>query len=234
MKVGTKSSIAALSSSLAIALFAHVVYADELLKPEIASLDATAPASQSLSTTSSEPTLYGGVKKKGEPLDTNAGNNDNLQAETPVQDAFKLAVQKLSSGAEMTPDDYRALNIGVNGVDCEKFPNEKYARVIAVYRGGPGDLAGIKVGEKIVWDSDKDYREGEHISWTFKKVGDHVPVTVIRHGKPIIFDLVCENMEDIQEPKIRRAWEKVARRLGYPKDGVYSGTNNHDLTKVHD
>jgi hypothetical protein len=243
MRIG-KSSIAVFVSLLGCSLCLQTgARADDLLQPEMPSVDTTL-ASSSMSATS-VPTLYGGVNKSGqlstaipdnnESHDLSATQNDGkLQTETAAQDAFKLAVQKLNSGAHMTSDDYRALNIGVNGVDCEKFPNEKYAKVISVYRDGPGARAGIRVGDKMVWHAANDFPQGEHIAYAFKKVGDLAPVTIVRHDEPIVVNLVCENMEDIKDSHIRKEWEKVARSLGYPKEGVYSGNNDEDLAKVHD
>jgi len=178
-------------------------------------------------------TLYGGVTKREQIPVASTGDDTNLQPETATADAYKLAVQKLSSGAQMTAEDYRDLGIGVDGIDAEKFPDKKYAKIISVYPGSPADLAGIRVGEKLVWKHAKDYRPGDHISFTFKKAGEPMDVTVIRHGKPVTFTLICQNMEDIRVARIRHVWEDVAQRLGYPHEGAYSGTNEFDLTKVN-
>ena len=179
-------------------------------------------------------TLYGGITKTEELPAPGTNYDINLQTEQPAGDAYKLAVQKLSSGAKMTAQDYRNLGIGVNGIDAEKFANQKYAKIIRVYPGSPADLAGIRVGEKLVWKHDKDFRPGDHVSFTFKKDGEPMTVTVIRHGQPVDIPLICQNMEDIRVDRIRHEWEGVAQRLGYPDAGAYSGTNEYDLTKVND
>jgi C-terminal processing protease CtpA/Prc len=177
-------------------------------------------------------TLYGGVTKNEQVPIVSTEDDTNLQPETATADAYRLAVQKLSSGAQMTAEDYRDLGIGVNGIDAEKFPDQKYARIIRIYPGSPADLAGIRVGEKLVWKHEKDFRPGDHVSFTFKNAGESMDVTVIRHGKPVTFTLICQNMEDIRVARIRHQWEDVAQRLGYPHEGAYSGTNDFDLMKV--
>jgi hypothetical protein len=251
MKHGRNSSIATVSRGLiAAALCVHLpiaVWADDAggLKPESASLDAAAQ-STTLSTTTppSETTLFGGVRKHQDSLDSgatgsgqrkpeelNATDNDaKLQAEKAVADAYNLAAQKLSSGAEMSSDDYRALQIGTTGIESSKTILQKYATVIAVYPGSPADLAGIRKGEKEIWHNTKA-NAVQRIQVTFRRAGSTVEVTLVRDGQPVNFTLLNQNIEDIQDPKMRRKWEGLVRRLGV-REGVFIGTNLHDLSEA--
>ena len=61
------------------------------------------------------------------------------------------------------------------------------------------------------------------------QAGAPIDITVLRDGKPEKVTLIRMNIEDIQETKYRKMWENTIRRLGFPKEGSYTGTSMRNL-----
>jgi len=211
-------------------------------------MDVAQPSTPTTAAPSSEhTTLYGSAKKHGispdstdttgtpqiPPQDLNATDDEaKLQSEKALTDAYALAAQKLSKHQKLTADEYRALQIGVTGMESYRsFFFAKYAKVNAVYKGSPADQAGIRVGDREIWNEAEEKASSERATLmvTFEKTGTSVDVTILRKGKPVTITLVRMNMEDIQEPRYRHDWESMVRRLGFP-EGMYTGTSSSHLT----
>lgn len=147
---------------------------------------------------------------------------------------FRIAAEKLQNGYSLSADEYRALGVGCVGYESYRKYFQNIAVVTAVYRDSPAAKAGIRVGDKIV-DNQKD-NDFAHANPHIKQVqirlaqaGAPIDITVLRDGKPEKVSLVRMNIEDIQEPKYRKMWENTVRRLGFPKEGNYTGTNMRNL-----
>ncbi len=148
--------------------------------------------------------------------------------------AFRLAAEKLQNGYNLTADEFRSLGVGCVGYESYRKYFQNIAVVTAVYRDSPAARAGIKVGDKIV-DNQKDNefaKANPHIRQVqirLAQAGDPIDITVLRDGRPEKVTLVRMNIEDIQETKFRKMWENTVRRLGFPKEGNYTGTSMRNL-----
>lgn len=148
--------------------------------------------------------------------------------------AFRLAAEKLQNGYNLSADEFRALGVGCVGYESYRKYFQNIAVVIAVYKDSPAARAGIRVGDKIV-DNQKDNefaKANPHIKQVqirLAQAGDPIEITVLRDGRPEKVTLVRMNIEDIQETKFRKMWENTVRRLGFPKEGNYTGTSMRNL-----
>jgi hypothetical protein len=256
MKEGKICLIANMSKSLiAVALCLQLplaVRADEL-KPETASVDTANASIQDKASSPAEHVtklLFGSAKKHDDkldgtgatdalqnpPLDASASDNDaKLQAEKASSDAYKIAAQRLSTGAQLSSDEYRALGVGCAGYEYDRTYFTQIATVSVVYKGSPADEAGIREGDKLV-DKEADNEQArEHPTVpqetvTLGQAGTPVHLTVLRHGHPVKLTLLRMNIEDIQQDKYRHQWEQIVHDLGYPKEGTFTGTNLKNLT----
>jgi len=147
---------------------------------------------------------------------------------------FRMAAEKLQNGYDLSADEYRALGVGCVGYESYRKYFQNIAIVTSVYRDSPAAKAGIRVGDKIV-DNQKD-NEFAHANPHIKQVqirlaqaGDPIDITVMRNGKPEIITIIRMNIEDIQETKYRKMWENTVKRLGFPKEGNYTGTSMRNL-----
>lgn len=147
---------------------------------------------------------------------------------------FRMAAEKLQNGYNLSADEYRALGVGCVGYESYRKYFQNIATVTAVYKDSPAAKAGIKVGDKIV-DNQKD-NEFAHANPQVRQVqirlaqaGAPIDITVLRDGKPEKVTLIRMNIEDIQESKYRKMWENTIRRLGFPKEGNYTGTSLRNL-----
>ncbi|MCW5823756.1 MAG: PDZ domain-containing protein [Cyanobacteria bacterium TGS_CYA1] len=147
---------------------------------------------------------------------------------------FRMAAEKLQNGYNLSADEYRSLGVGCVGYESYRKYFQNIAVVTAVYRDSPASKAGIKVGDKIV-DNQKD-NDFAHANPHIKQVqirlaqaGAPIDITVLRDGKQEKVTLVRMNIEDIQETKYRKMWENTVRRLGFPKEGNYTGTSMRNL-----
>jgi hypothetical protein len=210
---------------------------------------------QTVSPSSSEGLmLYGAVKKHSVIPDDNASANvshsqlhgaantdgASLQSEQAgADDLFKLALQKLANRQKLSSQEFRSLGVGVNGFEADQKFFQYIAKVTAVYEDSPADKAGIKVGDKLEEKRNPVYEARWKANPTqplfqvsFEPVGARKDFTVLRDGEKIPITLYAMNMEDIKEPKIRRMWEKMVSRLGYPQGGDFLGTSLHNLSQV--
>lgn len=147
---------------------------------------------------------------------------------------FRMAAEKLQNGYNLSADEFRSLGVGCVGYESYRKYFQNIAVVTAVYQDSPASKAGIKVGDKIV-DNQKD-NEFAHANPQVKQVqirlaqaGAPIDITVLRDGKPEKVTLIRMNIEDIQETKYRKMWENTIRRLGFPKEGSYTGTSMRNL-----
>ena len=193
-------------------------------------------------------TLYGSVKKRQAAIDATADDNagklqgaadDNVgklqgeQAANAEESLFRLAVKKLAAGEELSSDEFRSLKVGLCGFESSRTFFQPVGRVTIVYRNSPADNAGIRRGDRILSnDTDEEAKanpEQPRYQVTFDQAGTSAEMTILRHGRPVVYTLTRMNMEDIQEPEIRQRWEDIVRSLGFPKGGAFTGTSMHDL-----
>jgi hypothetical protein len=215
------------------------------LMPETASIDTTQPTPTERVTK----LLFGSAKKHDDtldgtgatsdsqnpPLDANAVDNDaKLRAEKAKSDVYKIAAQKLSTGAELSSDEYRALGVGCAGYESDRTFFTTIATVSVVYKGSPAEEAGIRKGDKLVDKHPDNDQARAHPTVaqeivTLDQAGTPVHVTVLRHRMPVRLTLLRMNIEDIQQDKYRHQWEQIVRHLGNPKKGTFAGTDLKNL-----
>jgi len=215
--------------------------ADRAALPAEQSAGAAQPDEQATGTDQQESKhsqlLTGGVEKKhrsdandptqkldGETSDDSA-NLKSESASTDQATAYKLALQKVQSGAKMTSDDYRALGVGVIGYESTRTWFQNEAVVTAVYPGLPAYEAGIRVGDKILVKNvdDSDVVDPTKPKWVFScgiaGTGADFEVKQ-RDGQIHNVHLVRANMEDIPDLKLRRQYEHFVSETGAPADNV--------------
>ncbi len=199
-------SVAVLSAIASISAFSA-------FSPSLAQQPDTNPSAQEYRTL-----LFGATEKR-------VDADDN---------AFRLAAEKLQNGYNLSADEFRSLGVGCVGYESYRKYFQNIAVVIAVYKDSPAARAGIRVGDKIV-DNQKDNefaKANPHIKQVqirLAQAGDPIEITVLRDGRPEKVTLVRMNIEDIQETKFRKMWENTVRRLGFPKEGNYTGTSMRNL-----
>jgi C-terminal processing protease CtpA/Prc len=199
------------------------------LRNETPSIDFT-PVASATDTNTEETALQGGVKKNeltGDTQDNNLQTEQSKNDTTPTTNTpFQLAVQKLSSGAEMTSDDYRNLGIGWLGMDSIATVFHTTPTVNKVWKDSPAYYAGVQVGDLVVNNpDDTSHRKPDPTipMWqvTFGKAGAKDDITFSRDGHLFTKTLVRENIEDIKDKKARKMWEKMAQKLGNPTHGTF-------------
>lgn len=101
-----------------------------------------------------------------------------------------------------------------------KHPFSKTERVGEVFPDCPAALAGIRPGDVVVSYADHviDGHETQRSTWHTADgvAGTHVDYVVRRHGRELKFDLTRMNIEDIQNNRIRRIYERMLSNLGPP------------------
>jgi PDZ domain len=184
-----------------------------------------------------EDATVGGTATQNAPLNGSAQDNDaKLQAETASEDAIRLhaqATKKFDAGEKLSSEEYRSLGAGCVGYESDRTFFQNIAIISDVYKDSPADKAGIRKGDKVI-DTENDDDSITDPSQPLQAVtcgraGTPVKVTLLRNGHQEKLTLTRMNIEDIQEPKYRHAWEKVLRQLGYPKEGYFSGTSMSSL-----
>jgi len=150
---------------------------------------------------------------------------------------YAAAMQKLSKRQRLTAEEYRSLGIGTAGFEANQTFFQNTAKVIKVYRDSPADKAGVRVGDKMLMTEANPAEAMERANPTqplfqikFKKVGVPVEITLLRHKEPVKMTLITMNIEDIEEPEIRKMFEKMVSELDYPQDGTFTGPSIHTLT----
>lgn len=217
------------------------------LKPQTPSVDERKPIDQTPVATPPRATLYGSAQRTENHLNGGAINGSaitgvntgalnanadavKLQAENAAAQAFEAAAQKISQGIKLTADEYRALEIGVTGIEAQVGMFSRYATIISVYRGSPAEQAGIRPGDEEVVSAaaDKARHDPFHapLFLNFDRAGTPMDVTIKRHGKLIPLTLIRMNIEDLEDTHARRHLEEMIRRVGY-KTGNYVGTYHH-------
>jgi len=160
--------------------------------------------------------------------DLKADDNDEmLQAETAANDEqkFQLAVAKLASGASMTGDDYRDLQIGTCGYFSTQHNTDKYAKITAVCAGSPAQEAGIKKGDIVLYNEslpNADPRTITHPMMTlnFEHPGSVTHLTLKRGNDVMNYTLTRINIEDLPKEQDREIYEKGSKFLGSSREGT--------------
>jgi hypothetical protein len=234
------SGVLAAAIYLLMPLLVHAGEAVEI-KSETPGLDTSSPNnSQSAPEPSQSTKLYGKVRENRKLLDgLDAGQNprqdlnatdsgadlQSAKASPAAEDIYTLAVKKLSSGGELSADEYRSLGVGCGGLEIYRTFFQNVGKVIEVYRDSPADRAGIRVGDKVIQDERDDEAKANPeqplMELSLAKAGTPEYVTVQRDGVPVTITLIRINIEDIQEAKFRHKWETMIRNLGYPTEGTF-------------
>jgi len=249
-------SIAVMSKSLLLVTLSltlpTAVLADRLEASglETAALDTTKASDSSRSVSAVEQeTLYGGVSKQRELLDTSGALRNSLpvapgtdledkpdqeQSAVDTKAIYALATKKLAAGLELSSDEYRSLGAGCLGFESLRTFFQPIATVTKVYRGSPADKAGICEGDQLIVNhyKDKEARANPHQPlWGVRcgQAGTPADITVLRDGHPVTLTLIRMNIEDIEDPTIRLEREQLIRQLGYPKEGTFIGTSLNSL-----
>ena len=200
------------------------------------------PAAQSTPTGAGsidlDPALHG-VASKQDQLSTPEGTSlsgaigtgqSPQQAATASESMkFELAATKLSSGADMSKDDFRDLGIGTLGFTANQSSFDKYPRVNAVFAGSPAQAAGVRVGDLVL--SSDSIPNAEPGSWSqsswkfhFDHAGTQSQLTVKRGRETLNFTLTRMNIEDLPDPKLRHMYEEKAKTLDGSGQGTVAGT----------
>jgi hypothetical protein len=239
MKNGLNRLAMAMSAGLmAVALSLPLAQAAQAdgggsLKSEAAEMDVTGastpPASPAPAPTE---TLYGGVRQSQDARDASGAKLQGETAAAAPSDVYALAVKKLASGAELSSDEYRSLEFGTTGLETNRTFFQNIATVIAVYKGSPGEAAGIRVGDKMIDNTDDEKAKADPTKpltgVTITKAGTTAHLTFLRHGTPVQIDIVRMNIEDISEKKYRQMWEQMVRNLGQ-REGTFIGGSVKEL-----
>jgi C-terminal processing protease CtpA/Prc len=191
--------------------------------------DVTTTTTSTTATTAAIPTTDSPTETSGHTMLYGSAND------------YASAMQKLSKRQQLTAEEYRSLNIGTAGMEADQTFFQKIAKITKVYKDSPADKAGIRPGDKMLMtepdpDEAKERANPEVPLFRikFKKVGTPVDITLLRHNQPVKMTLITMNIEDIEEPGIRKMLEKMISELNYPQDGTYSGPSIHKLTPIQD
>ena len=119
----------------------------------------------------------------------------------------------------MTSEDYRNLEYGILGMVTEKHFFGSKQTVTEVYSGYPA-ASRISTGDVELQTDDHVWNRGDdqRSNWNIAdgKAGTPVDVIIKRHRQLITFHLIRMNIEDIQNDRIRRSFERLLRRFGPP------------------
>jgi hypothetical protein len=190
--------------------------------------------------------LYGTARKHQTNLDgsadeasANAGADKvNLQSQAPTSaearaNLFELAAKKLASGADLTSDDFRRLQIGCVGMETVRTFFQNIGQVEAVYPDSPAAEAGIKVGDKVIDHANDNAAKADPTQplWSVKlaQAGTTQEVTLLQHKQPVTITLTRMNIEDIKDKKIRKMWENMAKNLVNKSEGTFMARSMKDL-----
>ncbi len=101
-----------------------------------------------------------------------------------------------------------------------RFPFSSAERITQLFPNCPAVQSGLKPGDVVVQIADHvlSGQETQKTTWHTADgvAGTHVEYTVKRHGQLLTFDLTRMNIEDIQNDRIRRMYERLLRQLGPP------------------
>ena len=150
--------------------------------------------------------------------DAKAPPDENLQK---LSGAHSGSAHSGKLKGKMTSEDYRNLEYGILGMVTEKHFFGSKQTITEVYPGCPAALAGIEPGDVEVQTDDHVWNRGDdqRSNWNIAdgKAGTPVDVIIKRHRQLITFHLIRMNIEDIQNDRIRRTFERLLRNLGPPR-----------------
>lgn len=140
----------------------------------------------------------------------------------PTIDLSSLVQKLLFAGtrSQWTPEQFRKLEYGVLGIVATKTVFSRHYTVTQVLPGCPAALAGIQTGDVEiaanghVFTAEDDQRTYWHT--VAGKAGTPVDIVISRKGEPITFHLTRMNIEDIENEKVRRMFERMLSLLGPP------------------
>ncbi len=180
------------------------------------------PASQD-SPPAEEKPLQGKVFENDSQASADKDQSSQMQPESPQSDnnpGYALAVQKLQSNIKLSADDYRNLGVGTLGLESVRTFFQDKAKVEQVYKGGPAEQAGIRVGDVLLDNNHDDSKVTNPTvpQWgiTLARAGTVSDITLLRHGQPTTITLTRMNVEDLPDAKIRKVWEGIIDNLGHP------------------
>jgi len=169
-----------------------------------------------------------GSQNGATPLSGDAQNNANPDLRMQVPQAgsglFHLA------GRKYTAQEFRNMNYGIIGMVCLRPLFGGKQTVIAVYPGCPAALAGIRPGDVEIQTDNRVLGnfENQRSTWnvTDGEAGTPVDLTVRRGRDLITFHMIRMNIEDIQDERVRRGFERLLEKLGPPNKQHASADSN--------
>lgn len=106
----------------------------------------------------------------------------------PISDAVEILDELVRNG---TVTNRPALNVSLyDYTDTSLYGNSKYSDgvyIVQIIDGGAADQAGLKVNDQIIRFNGKDVSSTSEVKKELRslKIGDRVPITVVRDGKEI-------------------------------------------------
>jgi len=157
---------------------------------------------------------------KNNPIKAQASKDEiELQKLNPHADSRHPKRFPLSA-RNMTTEDYRNVNFGVLGMVASRSMFSSKQIICVAFADCPAALAGVEPGDieiktdDHVWSSKDNQRSNWNIS--DGRAGTPVDMTVQRGKELLTFHMIRMNIEDIQNDRLRRAYERMLRRFGPP------------------
>jgi len=163
--------------------------------------------------------LQGGVSvEDSQALDGQASQDRsaNIKLYVPA----RQALFSFRSRQALSADDYRKMEYGILGIVGQKSIFSRYYTVTQVLPDCPAALAGVQVGDVQIQAGDHVFTESDSQGTYWRtmcgKAGTPVDIVVKRGDELLTFHLVRMNIEDIQNERIRRMYERMLSLFGPP------------------
>ncbi len=184
---------------------------------------AASPASQNSA-------LQGGIlleeaaaNASNNPLSSSAAAGEqNLAGQQPALDpsAFPRRTLFGFNSKPWTSEQYRKLEYGVLGIVAQKNVFSRFYTITEVLPGCPAALAGLQKGDVEISANGHVFtaQDDQRSYWrtVAGRAGTPVDIVVRRNGELLNFRLVRMNIEDIENDRVRRLFERMLSSLGPP------------------
>ncbi len=147
-----------------------------------------------------------------------------LAGQQPSLDSATLPRRSLFgfSSKPWTTEQYRKLDYGVLGIVAQKNVFSRFYTITEVLPGCPAALAGLQRGDIEISANGHVFtaQDDQRSYWrtVAGKAGTPVDIVVRRNGELINFHLVRMNIEDIENDRVRRLFERMLSSLGPPSN----------------
>ncbi len=181
-------------------------------------------------TTNQNSALQGGIlleeaaaSASNNPLNSSAAAGEqNLAGQQPALDrsAFPRRTLFGFNSKPWTSEQYRKLEYGVLGIVAQKNVFSRFYTITEVLPGCPAALAGLQRGDVEISANGHVFtaQDDQRSYWrtVAGRAGTPVDIVVRRNGELLNFHLVRMNIEDIQNDRVRRIFERMLSSLGPP------------------